>query len=305
MNHIPVLLKESLENLITSADGNYFEGTVGFGGHTKSILERLSPSAKLIGTDKDFYAFNFSTEKFTKDSRVTIYNTSFLNIQTVARLESVLKFDGVFLDLGVSSYQLDTPDSGFTYRENTKFDLRMNKKDGKPAHYFINEMSEKELADIMFKYGEEKASRKIAKAFVEERTSSPITMTNQINNIVAGLMGERFLNKSLSRIYQAFRILVNNELDELKEFLNKCIDLLNPGGKLVIISFHSLEDRIVKEFFKYESIDCICPTSSPICICEKESTLKIITRKPIIAGSDELMNNPRARSAKLRVAQKI
>lgn len=305
MNHIPVLLKESVENLITSLDGNYFEGTVGFGGHTKSILEQLSPSAKLIGTDKDINAFNFSTEKFSKDSRVSIYNTSFTNIETVGRLESVLNFNGIFLDLGVSSYQLDTPGSGFTYRENTKFDLRMNKRQGIPAYKLINEMSEKELADVMFKYGEEKASRRIAKAIVERRKTETLTMTNQINEIVSGLMGERFLNKSLSRIYQAFRIVVNNELGELKDFLNKCIDLLYPGGRLAIISFHSLEDRIVKEFFKEEAKECICPLEMPICVCDKKSTLKILTRKPIVAQTDELKNNSRARSAKLRVAEKI
>jgi 16S rRNA (cytosine1402-N4)-methyltransferase len=305
MNHIPVLLKESVENLITSDEGIYFEGTVGFGGHTKSILEKLSPSAKLIGTDKDINAFNFSTEKFSKDSRVSIYNTSFTNIETIVRLESIKKLDGIFLDLGVSSYQLDTPESGFTYRENTKFDLRMDKTNGRPASSLVNELSEKELADIIFKYGEEKASRKIAKAFVDKRKENRLIMTGQINQIVAEIIPERFIKKSLSRIYQAFRIAVNNELEELIEFLNKCIDLLNPGGRLAIISFHSLEDRIVKDFFKEESKDCVCPPATPICICNKQSTIKLVSRKPIVSEEVELKNNPRARSAKLRVAEKI
>ncbi len=305
MNHIPVLLKESVENLITSEDGYYFEGTVGFGGHTKSILEQLAPGAKLIGTDKDVNAFKHSSEKFSKDTRVSIYNTSFTNIETIARLESVSKFDGLFLDLGVSSYQLDTPESGFTYRENVKFDLRMDKTKGEPAYKFLNEMGEEEIADVIYNYGEEKASRKIAKAIVTERKLKMLTMTTQVNDIVSKVVGERFLKKSLSRIYQAFRILVNNELDELKDFLDKSIDLLNPGGRLAIISFHSLEDRIVKEFFKSEAKSCVCPPEVPVCICDKMSTLKILTKKPIIANAEEIANNSRARSAKLRVAERI
>ncbi|PKL89237.1 MAG: 16S rRNA (cytosine(1402)-N(4))-methyltransferase RsmH [Ignavibacteriae bacterium HGW-Ignavibacteriae-2] len=304
-HHESVLLNESIENLITLENGIYFEGTVGFAGHTQKILERLGSEAKLIGTDKDEFAFNFCREKFSDDRRVQLYNTSFLNIETISNLEMIEGYNGMFLDLGVSSYQLDSPESGFTYRQESIFDLRMNRSEGTPAYRYLNEMDEKDLADVIYKFGEEKKSRHIARAIVASRSSAEIKSSSQVNSIIERVIGKQHLNKSLSRVYQALRIFVNNELDDLEKFLKKSIELLLPGGRLVIISFHSLEDRIVKDFFKYESLSCICPPESPICICNKKQNLKILTKKPIIAGEVELKNNPRSRSAKLRVAEKI
>lgn len=304
-HHIPVLLNECINYLITSADGVYFEGTIGFGGHTQKLLEKLSSKAIYIGTDKDVNAFNFCVDKFKSDNRVQFYNTSFLNIDVISKLEEVEFFDGIFVDLGVSSYQLDSPDSGFTYRQDSELDLRMNKKEGKPAYKYLNELSEKEIADILYRYGEEKKSRQIAKEIVKNRTIDEIKSSFRLNKLVEKVIGQKNLNKSLSRIYQALRILVNNELDELSEFLVKSIELLKPGGRLAVISFHSLEDRIVKEFFKYESIDCICPPDYPVCVCEKEKRLSIITKKPVIPGEEELKSNPRSRSSKLRIAEKL
>ncbi len=303
--HVPVLLNESISYLVTSVDGVYFEGTIGFGGHTQKILEKLSSTAKYLGTDKDINAFNHCVEKFEKDSRVQFYNTSFLNVDVISKLEAVDGFDGIFVDLGVSSFQLDSAESGFTYRQDAVLDLRMNKKEGKPAFKYLNELSEKEIADILYKYGEEKKSRQIARQIVKERLTDEIKSSFRLNELVERVTGKKNLNKSLSRVYQALRIYVNNELDDLKEFLSKCIDLLNPGGRLAVISFHSLEDRIVKEFFKYEALDCVCPSESPVCICNKESSIKILTRKPVVPGDDEMKNNPRSRSSKLRVAEKL
>jgi 16S rRNA (cytosine1402-N4)-methyltransferase len=226
-------------------------------------------------------------------------------MDTIARLENTNNFDGIFVDLGVSSYQLDNLESGFTYRENSVFDLRMDKSQGSPAHFYVNSLKQTELADIIYNFGEEKKSRIIAKNLVEARREKEITHSDQIKSVVQRSVPGKFLNKSLSRVFQAFRIFVNNELDELKLFLEKSVELLNTSGRLVVITFHSLEDRIVKEFFKYETLTCICPPEIPICNCDKEARLKILTKKPIVPSAEETEKNPRSRSAKLRVAERI
>jgi 16S rRNA (cytosine1402-N4)-methyltransferase len=303
--HKPVMLKESVDHLITNKSGIYFEGTMGFGGHSEEILLQLGSDALLIGSDKDIDAFKHSQNKFKSEKRISVYNTSFVNLDTIAKLEKTNNFDGIFVDLGVSSYQLDNLDSGFTYRENSTFDLRMDKSQGKPAHFFVNKLKQDELADVIYNFGEEKKSRRIARNIVEERRENEILTSDQIKSIVQRSVPTKFLNKSLSRVFQAFRIYVNNELDELKLLLEKSVELLNISGRIVVITFHSLEDRIVKEFFKYETLTCVCPTEIPICNCDKEPRLKIITKKPIIPSVDETDNNPRSRSAKLRVAERI
>jgi 16S rRNA (cytosine1402-N4)-methyltransferase len=304
-HHIPVLLKESLEYLVTNENGIYFDGTIGFGGHTSEILKRLNSNAKVVATDKDINAFNYCKESFKNDERVKLFNTGFTDINVVSKIESIKSYDGIFADLGVSSFQLDNLDSGFTYREDTKLDLRMDKTKGVPAYEVINKLEQKELADIFYKYGEEKKSRLIAKKIVEERKLKRITGTIEFREIIESVVPERFAKKTLSRIFQALRIYVNNELDELKVFLEKSVDLLKEGGRIVILTYHSLEDRIVKEHFHYESLDCICPTEIPICVCDKEQRLKILTRKPVVPSEEELKLNPRSRSAKLRAAVRV
>ena len=304
-HHIPVLLKECLEYLVTNENGIYFDGTVGFGGHTSEILKRLNDNAKVVATDKDINAFNYCKEFFKNDERVKLFNTGFTDINVVSKIESVKSYDGIFADLGVSSFQLDNLDSGFTYREDTKLDLRMNKTKGVPAYEIINKLEQKELADIFYKYGEEKKSRIIAKKIVEERKLKKITGTIEFRKIIESVVPERFAKKTLSRIFQALRIYVNNELDELKVFLEKSVDLLKEGGRIVILTYHSLEDRIVKEHFHYESLDCICPPEIPVCVCNKQQRLKVLTRKPLVPSEDELNLNPRSRSAKLRAAVRV
>lgn len=304
-HHIPVLLKESLEYLVTNESGIYFDGTIGFGGHTSEILKKLTNSAKVIATDKDINAFNYCKEFFKNDDRVKLFNTGFTDINVVSKIESIKSYDGIFADLGVSSFQLDNLDSGFTYREDAILDLRMDKTKGVPAYEIINSFEQKELADIFYKYGEEKQSRLISKKILEERKLKKITGTIEFRKIIESVIPERFAKKTLSRIFQALRIYVNNELDELKLFLEKSVNLLKENGRIVILTYHSLEDRIVKEHFRYESLDCICPTDIPICVCDKEQRLKILTRKPIVPSDDELSLNPRSRSAKLRAAVRV
>ncbi len=303
--HTPVLLKESIENLVINRSGFYFEGTIGFGGHTEAILSQLNDNAKFVGTDKDNAAYEYCKNKFKNDKRVSLYNTGFTEIVNISKIEFIEKYDGIFVDLGVSSFQLDNPDSGFTFREDVQLDLRMDKSSGYPASFYLNRIEEKEIADIFFKYGEEKNSRKIAKAICNYRKKNKIEKSGQLKNIIGEITPERFLTKTLSRIFQALRIYVNNELEELEEFLEKAVSLLNKKGRIVVITFHSLEDRIVKEFFKEKTKTCVCPPEYPVCVCNTVPELKIITRKPIIPGNEELKVNRRARSAKLRVAEKL
>jgi 16S rRNA (cytosine1402-N4)-methyltransferase len=302
--HIPVLLNESVELLVTNKSGIYFDATLGFGGHSEEILKRLEGNGKLVAADVDEDAFNYSQKKFESDSRVSLYKFNFSSIDVISKIESVQFFDGVLADLGVSSFQLDNPSSGFTFREDAELDMRMDKSKQVTAADVINSFSEEELAKIFFELGEEKNSRKISRSIVEKRNRKKISTTREIVSVIEEITPVPYRNKTLSRVFQALRIYVNDELEMLKSFLNKSVDLLKPGGRIVILSYHSLEDRIVKEHFRYEALDCICPKEFPVCVCGKESRLKIITRKPLTASAEEISRNFRARSVKLRAAER-
>lgn len=303
--HVPVMVKHSADYLLINPSGIYFDGTLGFGGHTSEFLLRLNSDSRIITTDKDKAAYSYCKEKFSDDSRVGMYNTSFTEIKNISLLENISEYDGIFADLGVSSYQFDDKEAGFTYREEATLDLRMDKSVGEPVYNFINNAEAEEIANVIYNYGEERRSRAIARKILIERNNRFIKTTTQLREIIETAVPKQNLNKTLSRVFQAFRIYINNELEELKEFLEKSVKLLKKGGRIVILSYHSLEDRIVKEFFKYQALSCICPPEIPICVCDKESTLKILTRKPLVADNSEISLNPRARSAKLRVAEKI
>jgi 16S rRNA (cytosine1402-N4)-methyltransferase len=303
--HTPVLFDKSLEFLVTDVNGIYFDGTLGFGGHSSGILNRLGPDGLLISTDVDQNAFSFSKKKFSEDKRIKIYNLNFSQIDIIAKIESIQFFNGFFLDLGVSSFQLDNAESGFSYRNNAQLDLRMDKSRVINGADVVNSYSEEDLANIIFQYGEEKNSRKIAKVICEIRREKKIQTTLDLSNIITEITPQRYHTKTLSRVFQALRIYVNDELNTLKLFLKKSIELLKPEGRMVILSYHSLEDRIVKEAFKYETLDCICPPGSPICNCDKVPRLKIITKKPVVPDNKEIENNFRSRSAKLRAAERI
>ncbi len=304
-HHMPVLLNESLEYLINDKSGIYFDGTLGFGGHSEGILLSINKDARLIATDVDKDAFNFSRKKFSDDKRIKIYNFNFSQIEVISKIESIAGFTGILADLGVSSFQLDNPASGFTYRSEAKLDLRLDKTRKINAEDIVNSFSEKEISNIIFKYGEEKKANQIAKKICERRKTKRIKTTLELSEIISGITPLKYKAKTLSRVFQAFRIYVNDELEVLKSFLTKSVDLLIPRGRLVVLTYHSLEDRIVKETFKYEELDCICPKDYPVCRCDKESRLKILTKKPIVPSSDEIKNNNRARSAKLRAAERI
>ena len=303
--HSPVLLKESLDFLITEKNGAYFDGTFGFGGHSRRFLAELGKNAVLIGTDLDQIVFKRSQEEFSTDSRVRLYNFNFTKIGIAAKLEQIDGFAGIFADLGVSSYQLDAEEEGFSYRFTAPLDLRMNKSEGKPASWLLNNLEAHELAKIFRDYGEEIQSGFIANLIVKYRAAKPFKTTTDLAQLLESVTPQKYLFKRLSRVFQALRIEVNGELDSLKEFLKESVTLLNPGGRLVILTYHSLEDRIVKEFFKEEEKGCICPPNFPVCVCDKVSTLKILTKKPVSPSAAEVATNRRARSGKLRAAEKI
>ena len=301
--HIPVLLNESLDLLIKKKDGIYFEGTLGFGGHTSEILKRLDKKGILISTDVDSSAFEYSKKRFENDKRVRLYNFNFSLIDVMAKIESIMFFDGVIADLGVSSYQLDQVSSGFSYSSDAPLDLRMDKNLKTTAADIVNSFDEEELANIIYEYGEERNSRRIARQIVNARINGIIKTTFDLKKIIEEITPQRYLVKTLSRVFQALRIYINNELESLKQFLNNSLKVLKSGSRIVVISYHSLEDRIVKEFFKYEELDCICPKDAPICTCDKESRVKILTKKPLVPSQEEIKFNKRARSAKLRAAE--
>ena len=304
-HHVPVLLWESTDMLITKKTGTFFDGTLGFGGHSSNFLSVIDKNSKIIATDKDQEACRFCEEKFEGDERITIFNTSFTDIKTISLVENINGYDGIFADLGVSSYQIDNVESGFSYKDDVILDMRMNKEKGEPVYEFLNNAEKDEIANVIFNFGEEKNSRRIAKEIVDKRKINAIRTSNDLTSIIKTVAHPRNLNKTFSRVFQALRIYVNNELDELKDFLKKSIELLKVGGRIVILSYHSLEDRIVKDFFKYEVQSCVCPPEVPLCQCEKVSRLKIINKKPITPGKLELESNPRSRSVKLRAAERI
>jgi 16S rRNA (cytosine1402-N4)-methyltransferase len=304
-HHVPVMLKESLDLLITDQSGVYFDATLGFGGHSSEILKRLNSKGRLVAADVDTDAFSFSQNKFAEKSGVSLYNFNYSFIDVIAKIESIQYFDGILADLGVSSFQLDNPESGFTYRNDAALDLRMNKTKKITAADVLNTFDEEDIANIIYEFGEEKNSRKIARSILEKRSIKKIETTGQLVAIINDLVPEIFRRKTLSRVFQALRIYVNDELGNLKLFLENSLKVLKTGGRIVVITYHSLEDRIVKDFFKNETIVNLSPKEDPLGLIKLESRLKLINKKPIVPTENEIRDNYRARSAKLRVAERI
>lgn len=303
--HVPVLLQETIDLLITDKSGSYFDATLGFGGHSEAILQKLDSKGKLIATDVDENAFNYCKEKFKNDRRVSLYKFNFSMVDVIAKIESLTGFDGILADLGVSSYQLDDPNAGFTFRTETELDLRMDKSKKQTAANIINEMSEEELSLIFRDFGEERNHKKIARAIIRARENKKITTTTDLKEIISEITSPNYLTKTLTRIFQALRIYVNDELNLLKEFLSNSVNVLKPGGRLVVISYHSLEDRIVKDFLRNESVTSLSPKEDPYGLQQKSARLKILTKKPVLPSREEISRNRRARSAKLRAAERI
>ena len=304
--HIPVLYYETLDNLVINPDGVYIDCTLGGGSHSEGILERLSDKGLLISIDQDSNAIEYSKKRLEKfGPKWKVFKGNFENIDTIAYMAGVDKVDGILMDIGVSSKQLDDPKRGFSYRYDVKLDMRMNREQKISAYDVVNTYSEEQLSKIIFEYGEERHARKIAKLIVEERKSSPIEKTSDLIALIKRAYPERASKHPAKKTFQAIRIEVNRELEVLENAMSKAVELLKVGGRLAIITFHSLEDRIVKNKFKDLATACKCPKDIPICVCGGVKKFEIITKKPIIPIDDELKNNNRAHSSKLRILERI
>lgn len=307
--HYSVLLEETIDNLNIRPDGVYVDGTLGGGGHSYQICRRLTDGGRLIGIDQDKDAIAAAGERLKEfEDRVTIVRSNYSNMKNVLQDLGIEKVDGIVLDLGVSSFQLDTPERGFTYRsEDAPLDMRMDDRQKLTAKDIVNEYSEADLFRIIRDYGEDRFAKNIAKHIVAARKDKPIETTGELNRIISGAIPMKVQatgGHPSKRTYQAIRIELNHELDVLKDTLDDMIDLLNEDGRLCIITFHSLEDRIVKSNFKKNENPCTCPSSFPVCVCGKKSKGRVITRKPILPSEEELEANSRSKSAKLRVFEK-
>lgn len=307
--HKSVLLEETIEYLNIQPEGVYVDGTLGGAGHAGMVCSRLSGPGRFIGIDQDEAAIAVSRTRLEPyEDRVTILRDNYCNMKYRIRELGINGVDGIVLDLGVSSYQLDTVGRGFTYRECAPLDMRMDQRQNKTAKDIVNEYSEMELFRVIRDYGEERFAKNIAKHIVQARTVKTIETTEELNEIIkAAIPAKTRLNGGhpSKRTYQAIRIELNRELEVLNNSLDDMIDLLNPKGRLCVITFHSLEDRIVKSIFKRNESPCICPPDFPVCTCGRVSKGKVITKKPVIPQEKELEDNPRAKSSKLRVFEKI
>ncbi|MFW6268679.1 MAG: 16S rRNA (cytosine(1402)-N(4))-methyltransferase RsmH [Bacillota bacterium] len=306
--HKPVLLKETIEYLNCKKNGVYLDGTVGRGGHTQAILENVGDKGLVIGIDRDYEAIKKVRNKFKKYNNCKFIQGNFINIEEILENINVKTIDGMLFDLGVSSPQLDNPERGFSYRKEGPLDMRMNQKQSLTAENIVNNYTRDELTKIIRKYGEERWASRIAEFIIKNRKRKKITTTTELVSIIKDAIpasARREGGHPARRTFQALRIATNDELNQLEKMLNNVINFLVPGGRICVISFHSLEDRIVKHTFRDLNKDCVCPPDFPICVCDKKSEVKIITKKPVQSSKEEIKNNPRARSAKLRVAEKL
>ncbi|MEE0140778.1 MAG: 16S rRNA (cytosine(1402)-N(4))-methyltransferase RsmH [Coprococcus sp.] len=307
--HYSVLLNETIEQLDIKENGIYVDGTLGGGGHAKAVLQRLGDGGRLIGIDQDAAAIQAAGERLAPfGDKVTVVRSNYSAMPQVLEDLGIHGVDGIVLDLGVSSYQLDTVERGFTYREDTVLDMRMDQRQTKTARDIVNDYTETELFHMIRDYGEDKFARNIAKHIVAAREKKPIETTGELNDIIRAAIPAKVRAKGghpSKKTYQAIRIELNHELDVLKNTLGQMIDLLNDHGRICVITFHSLEDRIVKNIFNTSEKPCTCPPSFPVCVCGKKSKGKVISRKPILPSEEELTVNSRSKSAKLRVFERI
>ena len=307
--HKSVLLHETIDSLLVKPDGIYVDGTLGGGGHAEELLSRLGPEGRLIGIDQDEDAVAAAGERLAPyANRVTIVRSNYRELEQVLDRLGIGRVNGIYLDLGVSSFQFDDAGRGFSYREDAPLDMRMDRRQALTAADLVRDCSEEELARILWEYGEEKFSRQIARQIVKRRGEQPIETTAQLAEIVKEAVPLKFRavgGHPARQTFQALRIEVNRELEVLEQSLDGMIGRLVPGGRLAVITFHSLEDRIVKQKFKENENPCICPPDFPVCVCGRKSRGKVITRRPVTPTAEEIQDNNRCRSAKLRVFEAV
>ena len=306
--HVSVLLPETIEGLNIRPDGIYADGTLGGGGHASEVAARLTEGGRLIGIDQDADAIAAAGERLKPfGDRVTIVRDNYVNMKQVLADLGIEAVDGICLDLGVSSYQLDTAERGFSYMEDAPLDMRMDRREDRTAADLVNECTEQELFRIIRDYGEDRFAKNLAKHIVKARERRPIRTTGELADIIRGAIPMKIQvtgGHPAMRTFQALRIALNRELQVLEDSIDEMIGLLNPGGRLCIITFHSLEDRIVKNGFRRNESPCTCPPGFPVCVCGKKSRGTVITKKPILPTKEEEQENPRSRSAKLRIFER-
>ncbi len=308
-SHRSVLLDECMQGLAIKPDGVYLDGTAGGGGHSSEIARRLSNDGLLIAIDQDETAVAVVTERLSSFGlRARVVRNNFCELKEVCREQGIEEIDGLLLDLGVSSYQLDTPERGFSYQADAPLDMRMDKRKSLSAYEVVNTYSQEKLKKILFDYGEERYAPAIASAIVKQREQHPIETTAELSNLIKYAIppaAREGGHHPAKRSFQAIRIEVNAELDVIEPAIRDAVSLLRRGGRIAIITFHSLEDRIVKQTFADLASGCTCPRDFPVCVCGKKPLVKVVTKKPILPSKEELEENPRSRSAKLRVAEKL
>ncbi|MBC5666903.1 16S rRNA (cytosine(1402)-N(4))-methyltransferase RsmH [Eubacterium sp. BX4] len=306
--HVSVLLNETIDGLNINPDGIYVDGTLGGGGHAYEVCKRLSDKGRLIGIDQDGEALEAAREHLKEfEDKITLVRSNYCEIDTILKDLDIDKVNGIVLDLGVSSYQLDNLERGFSYKSDAPLDMRMDQRQVKTAADVVNTYSENELFRIIRDYGEDKFAKNIAKHIVMERQKKPFETTAQLSEVIKHSIPMKFQNKGghpAKKTFQAIRIEVNKELTVLRDSIDKMIELLNENGRICIITFHSLEDRIVKTKFRENENPCTCPPDFPVCVCGKVSKGKVITRKPIVPGDKEITENKRAKSSKLRIFER-
>ena len=305
--HVPVMVQSAMGYLVAGSGGVYLDCTVGAGGHAAEILKATSPDGRLIGMDADGQALTLAKENLSSyGERVALVHGNFSDLDRILSQQNLSEVDGILMDLGVSSLQLDMPDRGFSFRQSGPLDMRMDQTAGHPVSYDLSRKSAAELAEIIRSFGEERWARRIATAIVRAREKSPIRTTEQLAEIVKGAVpGSSERIHPATRTFQSLRIYKNSELANLREGLSKAVSALKSGGRICVISFHSLEDRIVKHTFRELARGCICPPKIPVCVCDHKLELKALTKRPVTPQAEEIAANPRCRSAKLRAAAKL
>jgi len=297
------MVEEVLHWWLSDPHGIYIDGTIGLGGHSEALLGKLAKDATLLGIDADENALDATEQRLRNfPQNIFLIYSNFSHLAAILRKQEVRDVDGILLDLGLSSMQIDRPERGFSYTSEGPLDMRFSGLQDESAAKFVNTANQDDLIRVIKEYGEERHAKTIAKSIMKYR---PLSTTTDLREAIAAVTPERFMIKTLARVFQAIRIHVNRELDVLKQTLPSTLEFLKPGGRIVVIAYHSLEDRIVKQFFKYAESDCICPQELPQCVCDKEQELKILTKNIVTASDDEISRNSRARSAKLRAAERV
>lgn len=303
--HRPVMVREVKEYFITDENGIYLDGTLGGGGHAENLLQFLGKNARYIGLDQDQDAIDFSRSRLAENKNFSSFKCNFADFDMILEKLNISKVNGIFLDLGVSSFQIDEAGRGFSYMQQSDLDMRMDRAGGLTAREIVNTYSREKLVEIFKRYGEDFNSRRIAARIIEKRQIKQLSSSDELKKIITSVSGPKHAVKSYARIFQALRIEVNREIDSLKKFLEKCLAHLLPAGRLVVLAYHSLEDREIKQFLRTKQSPCECPPDFPVCVCGKQQEMKILTKKPVKASAEEIEQNPRARSAVLRAGEKI